>query len=236
VNGWIKLHRQLIERGWLKNHNVCIFWIYCLLKATHEPIKTIVGFQEVNLQPGEFVFGRHKASKETGLSERKIRTCLAFLRNAENLTIKTTNKFSIISITNWHTYQRTESENDQQNDQQATSRRPQTRTKEQKKKTLRDSPNPAVAEFLKFFGTKFQEKFGQTYTANFGKDGNLIKGLLKIHSPERLKELAERFFNSKDEFIQRSGFTIGVFNSQANKLVAEGRKQRDPYEGLYGNS
>ena len=105
MDGWIKLHRQLIERGWLKNHNVCIFWIYCLLKATHEPIKIIVGFQEVDLQPGEFVFGRHKASKETGLSEQEIRTCIDSLRKRQNLTIKSTNKFSIISIKNWDTYQ-----------------------------------------------------------------------------------------------------------------------------------
>jgi hypothetical protein len=105
MGGWIKLHRQLIANGWLKNKNVCVFWLYCLLKATHEPVKAIVGFQEVHLEPGQFIFGRHKAAKETGLSEQEIRTCLAFLSKAQNLTIKSTNKFSIITVNNWHTYQ-----------------------------------------------------------------------------------------------------------------------------------
>ena len=120
MEGWIKLHRQLITNGWLRNHSVCIFWIYCLLKATHEPVKTIVGFQEVHLEPGQFIFGRHKASKETRLSEQKIRTCLAFLKKAQNLTIKSTNKFSIISIINWETYQNSKIANNQQVNQHVT--------------------------------------------------------------------------------------------------------------------
>jgi phage replication O-like protein O len=89
---------------------------------------------------------------------------------------------------------------------------------------LRDSPNPAVSEFLKYFGNRFQEKFGTPYTANFGKEGSLVKRVLKIHPIDRLKELTEKFFSSKDEFIQKSGFTIGVFHSQINKLIIEGRK------------
>jgi hypothetical protein len=58
------------------------------------------------------------------MSERKIRTCLDKLKTLENLTIKPTNKYSIITINNWHTYQQQEFTNDQQNDQLATSRRP----------------------------------------------------------------------------------------------------------------
>lgn len=92
----------------------------------------MVGAQRINLQPGQFIFGRLIAAKETGLTERQIRTCLALLRKLEFLTIKTTNKFSIITIINWHIYQMSETGNDQQSDQHVTSKRPQTRTKEQK--------------------------------------------------------------------------------------------------------
>jgi hypothetical protein len=147
LEGWIKLYRQLITNGWLKNHNVCIFWIYCLLKATKDPTKVITGFQEVNLEPGQFIFGRRKASEETGLSERETRTCLDFLKKAENLTIKTTNKFSIISIVNWEPYQKTKTENDQQNDQQTTNSRPHTRIKN-KRIYVADSAESQLSSFL----------------------------------------------------------------------------------------
>jgi len=104
------------------------------------------------------------------------------------------------------------------------------------KDILRDSkkPNHAVPEFLKFFGNLFQQKFGQPYTASFAKEGKLLRRLLKLHPLGRLQELAEKFFSSKDPFIQNSGFTIGVFSSQINKLAISGEK--DPYEGLCGNS
>jgi hypothetical protein len=121
------------------------------MKANHKKDhKQVVGFQEIILQPGQFIFGRLKAAEETGLSERNIRTCSAFLKKCGNLTIKATNKFSIVSIVNWDTYQKNDGETDQQSDQQVTSNRPATdqqvttnknkRTKEQKKNIPPKSP------------------------------------------------------------------------------------------------
>jgi len=67
--GWVKLWRKSIDSGLIKNHKAWIFWTYCLMKANHKKdYKQTIGFQEVLLQPGEFVFGRKKASFETGLS------------------------------------------------------------------------------------------------------------------------------------------------------------------------
>lgn len=104
-NSWVKLYRKSINNEWLKNHKLWAFWCYCLMKATHMEHTVKVGYQDVLLKPGQFVFGRKMASKETGLSEQTIRTCLNSLSKRKNLTIKTTNKFSIISICNWETYQ-----------------------------------------------------------------------------------------------------------------------------------
>lgn len=125
--GYVKLWRKSLEGGWLQNPELWTFWTWCLLKASHKVIVVRVGFQEITLEPGQFVFGRLKASKELKMSERKIRSCIDFLRKAENLTIKTTNKFSIITIVNWTIYQGDDLEYDQQNGQPATSKRPQTR-------------------------------------------------------------------------------------------------------------
>lgn len=132
--GYVKLWRKSLDAGWIKNHKLWAFWTWCLMKATHKEYTLIVGLQAVHLMPGQFVFGRRAAAKETGLSEREIRTIIAFLIKAGNLTIKTTNKFSVITIVNWPTYQGDDIENDPQNDQQVTSNRPQTRTIEQKNK------------------------------------------------------------------------------------------------------
>jgi hypothetical protein len=133
--GYVKLWRKSMDSGWIKNHKLWAFWTYCLLKASYKEFDAVIGLQVVHLLPGQFLFGRKKASEETGLTEREIRTILEFLRKAGNLTIKTTNKFSIITIVNWHIYQGGEAEKDQQNDQQMANKWPYTKTKEHKKRT-----------------------------------------------------------------------------------------------------
>jgi hypothetical protein len=122
--GYVKLWRKSLDSPIFKNPELFYFWSYCLMKASHKKYKSLVGLTMVELEPGQFVFGRNKASIETGLSERKVRTCLKKLESFGNLTIKTTNKFSIISIINWGTYQAEKEENAQQSDQQVTSNRP----------------------------------------------------------------------------------------------------------------
>jgi len=133
--GYVKLWRKSLETGWVKNHKLWAFWTYCLMKASHKPFKAIVGNQEVFLEAGQFVTGLRVISRETGLSIREIRTVLAFLINAGNVTIKTTNKFSVITIINWNTYQSGEGENDTIKDKRPTNDRQHTRTQEYKKET-----------------------------------------------------------------------------------------------------
>jgi hypothetical protein len=81
------------------------FAIWCLLKATHRPYSGLVGYQKIDLQPGQFIFGRRAAAKELPLSEQNIRTCLKTLRELGFLTIKSTHRFSVITIVNWDSYQ-----------------------------------------------------------------------------------------------------------------------------------
>jgi uncharacterized phage protein (TIGR02220 family) len=128
--GYVKLYRKSLDAGWIKNHKLWAFWTYCLIKASYKEYDAVVGLQVIHLMPGQFIFGRKKAAEETGLTEREIRTIIDLLKKCENMTIKTTNKFSVITIINWAIYQGEAIENDQLNDQQATSKRPHTRSKE----------------------------------------------------------------------------------------------------------
>ena len=146
--GYIKVWRKTIDSGWLQNHKLCAFWLWCLLKASHKEYDLIVGCQKVHLMPGDFVFGLNKASEELAMSIRSIRTILAFLKTSQNLTIKTTNKFSVISIVNWDIYQQTETTNDNQNDKPPTSYRQATDNKQTHK---HKSTKEYTSDFLQFY-------------------------------------------------------------------------------------
>ena len=175
--GYVKLWRKSLDAGWIKNHKTWVFWTYCLMKASHKSYKAIVGNQEVFLEPGQFVTGLRVIAKETGLTIRETRTVLAFLKNAGNVTIKTTNKYSIITIVNWHIYQPVESENDTLNDKRTTNDRQHTRTREHKNKNY-------TSDF---------ESFWAAYPRKVGK-GAAFKVWEKNHRPslDKILEAIER--------------------------------------------
>jgi uncharacterized phage protein (TIGR02220 family) len=120
VNTYIKVYRRALDAGWLKNPFLWTFFSYCLLKASYVERCVWHGTQKVHLCPGQFIFGRKAATKEIGLSERQIRTCMAKLVEAKTIAVKSTSKYSVVTVINWEHYQGTVDESDQQ----ATSKRP----------------------------------------------------------------------------------------------------------------
>lgn len=130
--GYVKNWRKSLDSPLFRKPNVWHFWDYCRLKATHKKFTTIIGNQAIDLMPGQFIFGHRIAAQETGLTIRQIRTSIELLKRCENLTIKTTNKYSIITIVNWDIYQSPEIENDTLSDTQLANKRQHTRTKEHK--------------------------------------------------------------------------------------------------------
>jgi hypothetical protein len=103
--GYIKIWRKSLNSGLMKNANLWTFWSWCLLSATWRKRRTFVGYQVVDLEPGQFVFSRTSASESLRMSVQTIRTCLKKLEEMKNLTIKSTNKYSVITIVNWGSYQ-----------------------------------------------------------------------------------------------------------------------------------
>ena len=116
--------RKIMDWCWYKDANTTHFFNYILMKATHKDINLF----GVDLKKGQLIFGRHKASEETGLSHRSIRTAITRLKTTSEMTIKSTNRFSIITILNYDIYQSSKDindhQNDHQNDKQTTSKRP----------------------------------------------------------------------------------------------------------------
>ncbi len=122
--GWISLHRKFKKWEWYTDGNTMRLFIHLLLSANHKKNN----WQGISVDRGEVITGRKSLSKETGISERSIRTSLNRLKSTNEVTIKTTSRFSIISICNYGLYQDMGAKNDQANDytsdQQVTSKRP----------------------------------------------------------------------------------------------------------------
>jgi hypothetical protein len=104
-NGWIKLYRKIINTSWYKRSTVVHLFIHLLIKANHQENKFFWNGNEITIKRGEFITGLNKLSDETGISIQSIRTAIEILKSTNTITIKSTNKFSIIQIVNYDQYQ-----------------------------------------------------------------------------------------------------------------------------------
>ena len=115
--GFIKLHRSLVEWEWYQDSNTMRLFLHCLLKANYTEKK----WQGKTIPRGSFLTGLDVLASELNLTQRKIRTSLTKLKTTGELTIKTTNKGSIVSVCNYDTYQSLDQETDNKpNDKRTT--------------------------------------------------------------------------------------------------------------------
>ena len=116
--GWIRLYRKTLSSAVFQNETLLKVWLWCLLRACHSAqtvsVKTGRGETLVNLQPGQFIFGRNSASKELKLPASTIHDKMKRLQQMDNLTILPDSHYSIVSITRWDIYQSKNSTGNQQ--------------------------------------------------------------------------------------------------------------------------
>lgn len=101
LNGFIKIHRQIMEWGWYGDPNTKAVFLHLLLTANFKPGE----YKGVPLKPGDAVFGRKSLAKQLGISEQNVRTAINRLKSTNEITIKSTGKFSVATIANWALYQ-----------------------------------------------------------------------------------------------------------------------------------
>ena len=114
--GYIKLHRKLTKWEWYHNANTFRVFIHLLLTANYERRN----FEGRTIERGQRVTSISKLSQELKVSVQSIRTALDHLKSTGELTIKTTPKYTIITINNYISYQQLT--NELTNDQQTTNK------------------------------------------------------------------------------------------------------------------
>ena len=120
MNGWVKLHRRLLDNPRSGDPEWVAVWVYLLLNATHQPYRVNFDGHIIELQPGQLVSGRLAIADATGVHESKVKRILAAMKTDQQIDQQAGVHGSIFTVRNWQTYQNC----DQQNGQQVTSDRP----------------------------------------------------------------------------------------------------------------
>lgn len=100
TKGFIKLHNGLLDWEWYNDLPTKTLFLHFLLKANYKENN----WKGIKINRGELVSGRKVLALETGLSEQQVKTALNKLKATGEITIRATNKYSIISVVNYNSY------------------------------------------------------------------------------------------------------------------------------------
>ena len=101
TQGWIKLHRGFTKFEWYQDANTMRVFLHLLITANHKKAK----WQGNTIGRGQLITSHANLAKDLGLTIQKVRTSLSKLENSENVTVKSTSKFTLLSVCNYDTYQ-----------------------------------------------------------------------------------------------------------------------------------
>lgn len=115
-DGFVKLHRKILDSAVFDNPILLKVWIWCLCKATHTERTQIVGKQIVELKKGQFIFGRLKHAEVLKMHDRTLYDYMKMLEKLGQISIESNNKFSVVTVINWEQYQKRDDISQQQSD------------------------------------------------------------------------------------------------------------------------
>lgn len=100
-NGFIKLYRQIQDWEWYTDSATVHFFIHCIFSANWKPKK----WQGQDIKRGQFVTSYANLSEQTGLTVKQVRIRIDRLVGTGELNVETTNRFTIITVCKYDTYQ-----------------------------------------------------------------------------------------------------------------------------------
>ena len=82
-----------------------------------------------------------------------------------------------------------------------------------------------IKDLLSHFDALYQARWGFKYLFS-GKDAKCMKDLLAVYQPEDITAFMSAFFESHDDFIQNSGYSLSVFRGCLPKVIASMQKAK----------
>jgi hypothetical protein len=136
MEGWIKIHRKFLDWQWFKKPEAVQLFIYMLLKANHKD----GNWQGHEIKKGQFITSAQTISNDTKLSLQVVRTLLKKFELTNEIIVKSTNKFTMLTICKYECYQDENNTTNKQltNHQQTTNKQSTTNKNEKKEKNEKE--------------------------------------------------------------------------------------------------
>jgi len=209
MEGWIKLHRQIIESPVFAHQTALKIWVWCLCKASHSgksfPISTGKGETIVTIERGQFIFGRFKAEEELGINGSTVYKWMhKFSDEMDMINIESNSHYSVITILNFNDFQDIETDKitpkEQPSNKQVTSKEQPSNTYKNDKNVKNEEKENRVFCIGSDDNNRFviiQKYINDPIYKVFGVSG--MKELLEMNRSKLPQpEYAEKFLRDKD--------------------------------------
>ena len=110
MEGWIKLHRKLLDNPLAKKANYLAVWVYLLLNANHADNDIIINNQRTTIRRGQLLTSIAKIADYFGMSKSTVSYILDYFVFERMIERSSTANYTIISIQNYDRYQEVERE------------------------------------------------------------------------------------------------------------------------------
>jgi DNA replication protein DnaD len=144
MEGFVKLHRKILEWEWYSDINVSRLFFHLLFKASFRD--TI--WQGNSIKRGQLITSLKSLSIETNLSIKEIRTALKKLKKTKEIYSQGASKFTIITIVNYNTYQDVITEKGEQRASEGQAKGKRGASKGQHLKNVKNVKNVKKKEYI----------------------------------------------------------------------------------------
>ena len=199
MKGYIMIHRKFRDWEWYSEPVVKDVFLHLLITASWEDSR----YKGHEIKAGQTIITVSGLASELGVSTRQVRTAIEKLESTGEITRKTTNRFTVVTVENWSLYQADYDDDDKQ----MTNKR-QTDDKQMTNGWQTDDKRTLYKEYKK---TRIQENNNSARTRVSHGDGvsKFTKPTLqevKAYCIERKNDVdPERFI----DFYESNGWMVG---------------------------
>lgn len=170
-NGWIKLHRSLLDWEWWDDQNTTRLWLTILLSVNHEPKQ----WHGMTINAGEMVTSYRKLAAKSGLSYQSVRSALANIQSTHEVTCKSTHQYTVIKVVKWGDFQSLDDQANTQTNRQVAHKLTTNKNKEEriKKKDINTIP-PKLEDVAAYCRQRHNNVDPQTFMDFYESKGWMV--------------------------------------------------------------
>jgi DNA-binding transcriptional MerR regulator len=209
MSGWIKIHRKFLDWEWFNKSEAVHLFLYMVIKANHKDNK----WQGNDVKRGQFISSLGNISSATGITIQQIRTILKKLEKTNEIVVKSTSQFTIVTICKYECYQDENEDTNKRitNNQQTTNKQSTTNKNEKNNK------ENIYREFQHLFITEDE-----------------VKKLLEKNTITQIDNILNDIENYKGNTKYKSLYLTAVKWLQKNQPTSEGISPEEIKARKYG--